>query len=88
MVQVGKLAASLVSLPLNVGRNFISGTAGAASNVLRRGTNLLNKTGKRVNGTLKETTAVIRGGKRRTNRNRKNKNRSNKNRSNKNRNRH
>jgi hypothetical protein len=92
MVKIGSAAASLASFPLNVGRNTVSGLSGAAGNVLRRGSRLVRSTGRRLNGTLKNTTnAVLHGGKRRTNRNRRNKNRSNKNRknrSNKNRNRH
>lgn len=73
-MRIGRAAASVASLPLNLGRNL-----------LNSGSRLIRKVGNRANKTVRNVRRITLKGGKRTNRNRKNKNRSNKNRSNKNR---
>lgn len=77
----GKVA-NVVTLPLNAARDVVNAGAGAAGNLLRRGSTLVRSLGKNVNSTAGK---VIRGGRRnKTNKNKTNKNKTNKNKSNKN----
>ena len=78
----GKLT-NVAALPLNAAGSGVKAVAGAASDVLGRGTGLLRTVGRKVNNTAAR---LVHGGKRnKTNKNKTNKNKNRKNKTNKNR---